>query len=297
MVLSIYGLFVKCFAIDKWNIGVVDQSIEDLVANKKLSAVNWLKEDNVDYAADPFIVKDKNKIKIYYEELNFWEGKGKIMMMENFDFKTKKNISGITPSKIHLSYPYLIHNDQDLFCIPETSESLEIGLYKVDDNNPAKLKKQKILVEGKQFVDSSIIFHSGKYWLFTSVSGISNQLYIYYANHIDGDYLPHELNPIPVENEACRGAGSLFCIDGVIYRPTQNSSTRYGGSIQMNKVISLTESQYQTETVFEILPDEKYKMGIHQISFAKDKIVVDGKRRVFNITTPFKKLARKVKVG
>ncbi|MNK51747.1 hypothetical protein D3C87_706650 [compost metagenome] len=296
MFVSIYNLFVKCFAIDKWNIGVVDQSIEELVANKKLSSVNWLKEDNVDYAADPFIVKDKNNIKIYYEELNFWQGKGKIMMMENFDFKTKKNISGITPSQIHLSYPYLLQNDEDLFCIPETSESLEIGLYKVDKNNPTKLKKQKVLVEGKQFVDSSIIFYSGKYWLFTSVSGINNQLFIYYSNHIDGDYLPHELNPILVENKACRGAGNLFCVGGIMYRPTQNSSTCYGGSIQMNKVISLTESQYQTETVFEILPDETYKRGIHQISFTKDKIVVDGKRRVFNITTPFKKLARKVSV-
>jgi len=288
-------LLSKLFTADKWNIGVVDQSIEDLVANKKLSAVNWLKEDNVDYAADPFVVKDRNKIKIYYEELNFWHGKGKIMMIENFDFKTKKNISGITPSQIHLSYPYLIRDDENLFCIPETSESLEIGLYKVDDNNPAKLKKQKILVGGKQFVDSSIIFHSGKYWLFTSISGISNQLYIYYSNHIDGDYQAHELNPIKVKKEACRGAGSLFTSKGFMYRPTQNPSNCYGGSIQINKIKILTESHYQTEVIFEILPDKEYSKGIHHISFTADKIVVDGKRKVFEFTMPIKKMVRKIR--
>lgn len=293
---SVYNLFIKCFAIDKWNIGVVDQSIDDLVTNKKLSTINWLKEDNVDYAADPFIVKDRNNINIYYEELNFWQGKGKIMMMENFDFKTKKNISGISPSRIHLSYPYLIQDKGDLFCVPETSEASEIGLYKVDENNPLKLKKTKILIHGKQFVDTSIIFHLGKYWLFTSVTGINDELFIYYSDYLDGDYKAHDRNPIGVERQACRGAGNLFHVRDILYRPTQNSSHRYGGSIQINRIKILNESDYQTESVFEILPDKKYNKGIHQISFTEEKIVVDGKRRVFSMTAPFKKIARKIRI-
>jgi len=291
----IHNLFIKCFAIDKWNIGVVDQSIDDLLTSKKLSAINWLREDNVDYAADPFIVKGSNNFKIYYEELNFWQGKGKIMMMEGFDFKTKKIASGISPSQIHLSYPYLIQDKGDLFCVPETSEALEIGLYKVDENNPHKLKKTKILIHGKQFVDTSIIFHLGKYWLFTSVSGINNELFIYYSDHLDGDYKAHDRNPILVEKQACRGAGSLFCLGGFIYRPTQNSSNCYGGSIQINRIKILNESDYQTDAVFEILPDKKYNKGIHQISFTENKIVVDGKRREFSLATPFKKIVRKIR--
>ena len=293
---SIYNLFVKCFAIDRWNIGVVNQSIEDLVTIKRLSSINWLKEDNVDYAADPFILKDRNNIKIYYEELNFWEGNGKIMMIEDFDFKTKKNISGITPSQIHLSYPYLIQDKGDLFCIPETSEALEIGLYKVDENNPLELKKTKILIHGKQFVDTSIILYLGKYWLFTSISGINDKLFIYYSSHLDGDYKAHDRNPIPVETQACRGAGSLFNVRDILYRPTQNSSNCYGGSIQINRIKILSENDYQTESVFEILPDKKYNKGIHQISFTDNKIVVDGKRRVFSMATPFKKIVRKIRI-
>lgn len=297
MINKIYRLFIKCFAIDKWNIGYINQSIEDLLAKGKLSPITWLKEDHVDYAADPFIVTQGDQIQIYYEELNFWQGLGKIMMMENFDFKTKKKINGITPSKIHLSYPYLIRNGKDLFCIPETSEALEIGLYQVNEETPTSLEKQKILVQGKPFVDSSIIFHSGKYWLFTSLSGINNQLFIYYADHLNGNYKPHQLNPIKVENYACRGAGNLFCIDNIMYRPTQNSTNCYGGSIQLNKITHLTETEYQTEPIFEILPDDKYEIGIHQISFTNDKIVVDGKRRVFSITAPFKKMVRRIKAA
>lgn len=295
MLNSVHKLFNKLFTADKWNIGVVNQSIDSLISNKKLDDINWLKEDNIDYAADPFVIANKEKVEIYYEELNFWKGNGEIMVMHDFDFSTKRKVSGVLPSSIHLSYPYLIQSNDDLYCVPETSASREVVLYKVDKSKTNQLTKQKVLLYGMSFVDSSIIFYNHKYWLFTSVADVPDKLYIYYSSHIDGDYQPHELNPIPVKKEACRSAGSLFLVKGFMYRPTQNPSNCYGGSIQINKICILTESHYQTESVFEILADKNYSKGIHNISFTADKIVVDGKRKVFEITMPLKKLVRKIR--
>lgn len=289
-------LLNKLFLADKWNIGVVDQSVGNLIEKKELNAIEWLKEDRADYAADPFIVNVGDQIKIYYEELNFWHGRGEIMVMENLDFKTKNKVGGIRPSSIHLSYPYLIVKEQYLYCIPETSKAKEVVLYQVDALNPAQLIQRKVLLSGMPFVDSSIVFYAAKYWLFTSISGNSKQLYIFSSTTLDGHYKAHPLNPIAVEKQACRSAGSIFVWEGSIYRPTQNPVNCYGGSIQINKITVLTESEYKAESVFEIFPDKNYPRGIHHISFAHNKIVVDGKRKVFDLLMPLKKLVKIIRI-
>lgn len=288
-------IFEKMFLADKWNVGIINQSMDDLIKKKRLNKIVWLKEDNVDYSADPFITEINNEVKIYYEELNFWHGKGKIMMIDGLDFKTKKEVSGIIPSNIHLSYPYLFKHESEIFCIPETSQAKEVVLYKVNVSKPNMLIKHKVLLTGKEYVDTSIFYYNHKYWLFTNVSGVNNQLYIYYASTIDGDFQPHTMNPIPVDKNECRGAGSLFIVNNTIYRPTQNPKNCYGGSIQINKILNLSESNYESETAFEILPDKKYSRGIHNISFTENKIVVDGKRRVLEAIMPLKKLVKVIR--
>ena len=290
------NLFNKIFAADKWNIGYVRQTPEELIRTKKLSpSIKWLKEDQVDYAADPFVVNINDEARIYYEELDFWKGKGEIMMIDGFDFKNKKKVQGIKPEEIHLSYPYLIAEKGSLYCIPETSEGKEIALYQVDEENPSQLTKIKVLVSGKAFVDSSIIYHDERYWLFTSVSGDHHNLYIYHSKTLDGQYTGHYQNPIPVEKEFCRAAGNLFKVGESLYRPTQNPSNRYGGSININEIEILSEKEFKANHQFEILPDKAYNQGLHNISFAHNIIVIDGKRKVLSPIMPFKKFVRNFK--
>lgn len=296
MVTATVNLFNKIFAADKWNIGFVHQTPENLIETRKLGAtINWLPEDDIDYAADPFVVNVGNTPRIYYEELDFWKGKGEIMMIDGLDFKNKKKISGIKPDAIHLSYPYLIEEGGTLYCIPETSEAKEVALYQVDENNPEKLIKLKALVSGKAFVDSSVIHYNNKYWLFTSVSGDHDHLYIYHSNALDGQYTGHYQNPIPVEAAFCRAAGHLFVVGHSLYRPTQNPVNRYGGSIMINQIEVLNEKEFKSTNQFEILPDKAYSKGLHNISFADNIIVIDGKRKVVSPIMPIKKFVRNYK--
>lgn len=289
-------VFNKLFTADKWNIGYVHQSMESLIEKKHFNAdINWFKEDNVDYAADPFVVDVEGKTRVYYEELNFWKGRGELMVVDDFSFGNKKKVTGVTPEAIHLSYPYMIRTAQGLYCIPETSEAFEVALYKVDEQNPEKLSKEKVLLKGKAFVDSSIIFFQDKYWLFTSVPGENTHLYAYYADTLDGEYKAHQLNPIRVKKEHCRAAGKLFLIQNELYRATQNPTQKYGGSIIINKIELLNASSFSARAIFEILPDKKYSEGLHNISFTENVIVLDGKRRVISPLMPIKKLIRKIK--
>lgn len=285
----------RYFGADKWNIGMIRQSAKDLVLRKSFRRkVLWLKEDHADYSADPFVVNINSNFYIYYEELNFWKIKGKISQIKNFDFSTKQNVTGFFPQGIHFSYPYIFEDLGSLYCIPETADAREVSLYQVSAENSTELLKKRVLLDTSRFVDSSMIKYGGKYWLFTNIDGQLNELYIYYADHLDGDFLPHAQNPIPVSLKSCRGAGSLFVVDDLLYRPTQNLEVRYGGSIIINKITELSPDSFKSEQDFELLPEAPYLQGMHNISFSKDFIIVDGKRRRHSPITPVHRLLKKL---
>lgn len=284
----------RYFGSDKWNIGFVKQSVEDLVLRKKFNGkVIWLAEDKADYSADPFVVNIGDHLFIYYEELNFWKVKGKISRIKNFNFDTKQSITGFVPKGIHFSYPYIFEDKSNIYCIPETADVDEVSLYQLSRTNYTKLKKKRVLLKGSRYVDTSIVHYNGKYWLFTNVDGKLNDIYIYYSTSLEGDFKPHKLNPIQVDSKNCRGAGNLFTVGGQLYRPTQNLDVRYGGSIMINKILELSEQSFKSEMDFELIPEGPYLEGMHTISFASDLIVVDGKRRRHSVITPIHRLLKK----
>ncbi|WP_316820078.1 hypothetical protein [Pedobacter gandavensis] len=285
----------RYFGADKWNIGVLRQSAEDLVLKKGFNRkVMWLKEDHADYSADPFVVDIDSNLYVYYEELNFWKIKGKISQISNFDFNTKQEVTGFFPADIHFSYPYIFQEKDSFYCVPETADAGEVSLYQLHHEHSSVLIKKRILLSGARYVDSSMIRYQGKYWLFTNIDGALNALYIYYSDDLDGEFIPHSMNPIPVSLKNCRGAGKLFIVDEVLYRPTQNLELRYGGSIMINRIEKLTTDDFKSEEDFELFPEAPYLQGMHNISFGKDFIVVDGKRRRHSPITPVHRLLKKI---
>ncbi|WP_183564191.1 hypothetical protein [Mucilaginibacter sp. SP1R1] len=288
--------FDKLFITDKWNIGYVNQTPESLISLQKLNdKINWLAEDKADYAADPFITSIKGRTHIFYEELNFWQGRGEIMVTEGLSFKRKKKVTGVMDGSIHLSYPYLLSVKDKLYCIPETSGAKQVALYQVDKDNPQKFKKIRVILRGEDFVDSSIIYYQDKYWLFTSLSGKPGSLYIYCADTLLSTFKAHALNPIAVGDNVSRSAGSLFTVNQKLYMPSQNPEQCYGGSIMINEITSISETEFQYQTVFELLPQQPYGRGLHTISFADGLLIVDGKRSVKSMFNPIKKIVRKIR--
>jgi hypothetical protein len=131
--------------------------------------------------------------------------------------------------------------------------------------------------------------------LFTSVSGKPGALYIFYSDTLQGTFKAHNLNPIVVENHASRSAGRLFIVNQKLYMPSQNPGKCYGGSIMINEITHINEAEFQYRTVFELLPQPPYNIGLHTINFANGLLVVDGKRNRFSVFTPIKKIVKKIR--
>lgn len=286
--------FTKLFISDKWNIGYVKQTPEDLIRSQQLNGkINWFKEYNADYAADPFIINIKGRTHVFYEELNFWKGKGEILVTEGLCFKKRKKVRGIMNGSVHLSYPHLFQVKDKLYCIPETSAAKQVALYQVDKDNPHIFRKIRVLLHG-DFVDSSMIYYQDKYWLFTSLTGKPGDLYIFYADSLLSAFKAHAQNPVKVDNHASRSAGGLFIVDEKLYMPGQNPEKCYGGSIVINEITTINETEFKYHSVFELLPQSPYNGGLHTINFAEGLLIVDGKRSVFSALTPIKKMVRKI---
>lgn len=289
-------LIDKLFITDKWNIGYVHQTPGSLIHKKKITGdIQWLKEDTVNYTADPCAIVIKGKMHLYYEELNLWRGKGVIMVTDGLTFEKKKRVSGIMDPSVHLSYPCIFKERGKFYCIPETSAAKQVALYGIDGNDPGKFKKLRVILNGEAFVDSSIIFYQQKYWLFTSRSGCQGKLFIYHSDTLFGSFKAHSLNPIAVADHASRSAGNLFIVDERLYMPTQNPQKRYGGSVMINEITKLSESEFQYKTDFELLPQSPYEQGLHTVNFANGLLIVDGKREIFSPFNPIKKSIRRIK--
>ncbi|GAA4087060.1 hypothetical protein GCM10022392_05040 [Mucilaginibacter panaciglaebae] len=282
----------RLFFADKWNIGYVFQSTEDFISLEALQNINWLKEDTSLYAADPFVLVKNAKIYIFYEDLRKTFSNGKINVIQDLSFTTKKNVSGLSTCG-HMSYPYIFQEGNDVYCIPETSSLKEVRLYKFTNDHFTEVSPCAVLIEGQEFIDTSIFKYQDRYWLVTSVKGQPQNNYIYYSSKLAGPYKAHKLNPLPADETGGRGAGSVFMSNGKLYRPTQNTKVRYGYSVIINRIDSLTTKSYSTKPIFEIRPKKPYNRGVHNISFADNLIVFDGKRAIFSPFMPLAKLLKR----
>lgn len=280
----------------KWNIGYVKQTPESFIANKGFSApITWLKEDKWDCSADPFVYSRNGKYFVMYEEVRRFDDNGEIFVMQDFDFSTKKKVKGLTPLDIHYSYPFLIEDNGKLFCVPESSAATEVCLYEVVKDDLTEIKKVKTLLHGSGFVDTSIVKYKGLYWLFTICKKNPSELLIFYADRLEGEYIPHRLSPILVDADTSRGAGNIFVIGDLLYRPTQNVKRAYGGSLMINCISQLTTATYESEFLFEVKPNHPYKKGLHQMSIGDGIIVIDGYTNKIVAENIYRKIKRKIK--
>lgn len=82
-----------------------------------------------EFWADPFLIKYKDEIYGFFENYEYNVSKGKISCAkivgnEFVDVKDALNLP------YHLSYPFVIEQDNEFYIIPETNENKRLEVYK-----------------------------------------------------------------------------------------------------------------------------------------------------------------------
>ena len=236
--------------------------------------------------ADPFVLEKNNKYYIFLEELVYSEKLGKISVAEIDENGNFTPPITILKKDYHLSYPFLIEDNNELYMIPESSGDKSIQLYKCIDF-PLKWELSKILMNNVCAVDSTIFKYDDKYWLFCNIkenNGASSldELFLFYSESLhNDDWSSHPCNPIISDVRQSRPAGQIFIEKGKIFRPCQNSAKHYGYGMRINEILELTTTTYREKTVQSIYPNwENDLISTHTLNHKNKLTVIDALIRV-----------------
>lgn len=264
----------------EWNVGFAPGGPRKLLSDEPLQ-VRWLPQPRaLSFIADPFVIEREGVRALLVEDFDYGRNRGVIdaLVLDDAGEVVKRLRALELPT--HLSYPYPVEFDGELYIVPENCAAKEVALYRCV-RFPDRWERERAVLPFDA-VDTTVFAHGGRWWaLCTRWShGSTLALHAFHAESPRGPWAPHALNPIVVDVTRARPAGQPFVVDGVLYRPGQDCSRSYGGGIVISRVDELTPDAYRETEVRRRDGREfgRYAGGTHHVSFSRDLIVVDGKR-------------------
>jgi len=279
------GIIRKNVRPDHWRVGVIHAPIHTLLTADRIPTVHWFNElTRGEFLADPFGVMHDGRLTLLCESFDYRTARGTITSIDSPAERRVRREHVLIGPNVHLSYPYLVEHDGDVFCIPETHEAREIGLYRADPF-PGRWVKIATLVAGFAGVDATVFQLDGRWWLAcTDADHEPNRdLHLWYAADLRGPWQPHAGNPVKRDLRSARPAGTPFVHEGCLYRPAQDCSRAYGGQVVINRVTRLSPTEFQEEPAAVIDPVKLGGApdGVHTISAVGPLTLIDARWSMF----------------
>ena len=234
------------------------------------------------YWADPFALEKNGRYFVFFEELPFKTGRAHISMVE-IDRATGKASAPVRVLErgYHLSYPFLLEHEGQLYMVPETAQNRTVELYRCIDF-PLRWKLERVLMQDVRCVDATFHRAADRWWMFANAAAagsrmFDDELHLFHSERLAGDWQPHARNPVKSDARCARPAGQLYWRNGTLYRPAQICAPLYGSGLSLNRVLRLTPHDYAERQVERILPAaHDGLLGLHTVNRAGDLTVVDG---------------------
>jgi len=234
------------------------------------------------YWADPHVFFKDDIYYIFIEEKIYKKKKAHISLIEMQQSGKYSDPVKVLEEPFHLSYPHVFNYNGILHMIPETQRAHSINLYQCTAF-PNEWKHTATLMDSVNAVDSTILFHNNKWWLFANIAepeGTSqqNELFLFYSdNLLSHNWKSHPMNPVISDVKRARPAGKIIEQNDILYRPSQCGNPRYGYGIKLNEIVALTENDYSEREIAFIEPkwDKKLK-GVHTLCHENRLTMIDG---------------------
>lgn len=270
--------FKRLFYADQWFL--LFSLKQDLSGD--LGKFNKIKPAKNIFWADPHVVQVDDGYYIFIEEFLRAENKGHISVVE-LDRNTGnwKPPIKVLEKDYHLSYPFIFKWNDKFYMVPESRANKTIDLYECTEF-PYKWNFKQCLMENVSAVDTTLIHHSGKWWLFTAIAendaaAPNVELFLFYSDDLfSGNWKAHPGNPIISDIKNARPAGSLFAEGTKLFRPSQDCSKSYGYGFDLNEIEVLSETEYREKKVLSIRPNwDKKILGTHTFATCGNLTVID----------------------
>lgn len=207
--------------------------------------------------ADPFPLIYQGRNYIFFEELSYRTWLGRLLVLEVFEDGPATAPVTVLERHHHLSYPHVFEWQGRLYMVPETRSARRVELWRCVEF-PSRWELCKILVDDVRAVDATLWYRDRTWWMFVGVapaSGAIDELHLYYADSLDGEWLAHPGNPVCTDVRCARPGGPLFESAGKLFRPSQDSARCYGHALWINEVEQLDRNGYRERSIMRIAPD------------------------------------------
>jgi len=213
------------------------------------------------YFADPFVITKEGRTICFVEDCSCRSKVGRITAIEIMDGKNYNILGPVIAEPFHLSFPFLLEYEQELYMVPETAEVQAIRLYRCVEF-PMKWEYVKDIKSNVNAGDSVIFKHKDKWWLFSnigtqgSVDHCSTLMAYFSESPLSDEWQEHKLNPLVFDCRMARNGGLLDGGNGCLVRVRQRHGYQvYGESLTLAKITELTPSSFEEKEFGQIHPD------------------------------------------
>ena len=243
-------IYRLCCYSPHWRVGWRHTDDPGVWRSGNLSGPEWkaISSPATRFYADPFAMTWQGRTFVFFEDLDHRVGKGTISAVEFGDAGPTGPAIPVLEEPWHLSYPFLIEHDGELWMIPESTGNRDVALYKCIDF-PNKWERHATLLSGLELADATIVRHDGIYYLFGATrdgaGGYSDTLSVFYARQFFGPWIPFESNPVMVDRATARPAGNFVRMNGQLWRPVQDCTDGYGCALGLAEVTELSPTSFK----------------------------------------------------
>jgi hypothetical protein len=233
--------------------------------------------------ADPFVVCHAGETFMFLEVLSHAPLRGALAVGRLADDGALTDVAPVLPVAHHTSYPYVFEDGGSLFLIPESSAQRRVDLFTAT-RFPDGWEHAATLLDDVNAVDASVYRHHGHYWMWVTMAvpgaRLNEETFLYFSDRLDGGWTPHPRNPVVSDARRARPAGRPFVHDGLLIRPAQNCSGRYGRQVVFNVVEQMDPDRYSERPDGSLGPEWAGcpNLAAHTYTFDGEWEATDGLR-------------------
>jgi hypothetical protein len=268
-----------------WHVGIAAAPIANFLATPTPCSTVWLPNPRpFCFIADPFAMRAADgTLSVLVEAFDYRTKHGEIHYYQ-YSPDLKFLTQGVAlRTNAHLSYPYLIAHQGDIYMLPESFRSGKLTLYRAHEF-PYAWEPAATLLD-LPAIDASPVHYHGQWWMFFSLPGDNQralrELHLAYADDLLGPWTMHPQNPIRTGLDGSRMGGTPFTHEGALYLPMQDSTHGYGSGLTLLKVTALSRDDFAAVAVNHLSGNglhADYRDGMHTLSACGALTVFDVKQ-------------------
>lgn len=238
-----------------------------------------LPDDGHHFYADPFPIEVAGRTYLFVEDFDHRVGRGVISVVPFDDDGPVGAPRPVLTRDVHLSYPFVLEADGQVWMIPETSGAATIELYRAAAF-PDRWVREAVLVDDVVASDATVFVHGGRWWMTATVrrsGSYSDTLWLWFADALHGPWKSHPGNPVLVDIASARPGGRVVRRDGRLIRPVQDNRAGYGAALGLAEITRLDDSGFDQRLLSTVRPGPRWRgRRVHTLNRAGRLECIDG---------------------